>query len=130
MLAGGPCHGLELKLSKALPIRQFLLTNLIRTDKHNFRLRIPIKILGSALDNMGYFPFKISDNVRFCGPTLVIRGSRSSYVPDVSLPVIQQLFPRSTVQDIDSGHWVISERPEAFRHGMTQCIIQGTSLNS
>ena len=67
---------------------------------------------------MGDFPFKDSNELQFNGPTLFIRGLRSHYIADEMLPVIRRFFPRFTLRDIDCGHWVISERPEAFRQGM------------
>jgi hypothetical protein len=33
------------------------------------------------------------------------------------LPIIGQFFPRFRLADIDAGHWLISEQPEAFRQG-------------
>ena len=66
---------------------------------------------------MGYFPFKDPSDTRFDGSTLFIRGSKSHYVPDDVLPIIGQFYPRFILKDIDSGHWVISEQPEAFRQG-------------
>jgi len=36
-------------------------------------------------------------------------------VPDEALPIIGQFFPRFELVDIDAGHWLISEQPEAFR---------------
>lgn len=105
-------------LPQALPVRQFLLTNLVRSpDMKNLQLRIPIKILASSLDNMGDFPIKGSDECRFDGPALFIRGTQSHYVPDDVLPLIGLYFPRFEVRDVECGHWVISEKPEAFRQG-------------
>lgn len=66
---------------------------------------------------MGDFPFKDPDQAHYDGPTLVIRGTESKYVPDDVLPLIGRFFPRFVVRDIESGHWVISEKPEAFRQG-------------
>lgn len=66
---------------------------------------------------MGDFPFKSSDAVRYQGPTLIVRGTKSHYVADDVLPLIGRFFPRFELTDIDSGHWVISEKPEAFRQG-------------
>ncbi|KAL6712768.1 hypothetical protein ACLMJK_009609, partial [Lecanora helva] len=104
------------KYEIALPVRQFLLTNLIRSpQEQSLRLRIPIKILASSLDNMGDFPITDPDKYRYHGPALVIRGTQSHYVPDDVLPLIGRYFPKFEVYDIDCGHWVISERPEAFR---------------
>ncbi|KAM3071979.1 hypothetical protein ACMFMF_007376 [Clarireedia jacksonii] len=103
---------------KELPIRQFLLGNLYRTDDKTQKFKVPLKILGSALDNLGDFPFKDPDSVRFNKPALFVRGTQSRYVPDEALPIIGRFFPRFELADIDAGHWVISEQPEAFRQGL------------
>ena len=68
---------------------------------------------------MGDFPFKDPDEARYDGPTLFVRGTKSDYVPDEMLPLIGRFFPRFELRDIDSGHWVISEQPEAFRKGVS-----------
>jgi pimeloyl-ACP methyl ester carboxylesterase len=80
--------------------------------------RIPLETLGKSLDNMGDFPFKDPNAVRFEKPALFVRGTQSKYVPDEVLPIIGQFFPRFQLCSIDAGHWVISEQPEAFRQGM------------
>ena len=56
--------------------------------------------------------------MRFSKPALFIRGTKSRYVPDEVIPIIGQFFPRFELVDVDAGHWVISENPEAFRQGM------------
>jgi hypothetical protein len=38
-------------------------------------------------------------------------------VSDETLPIIGRFFPRFELVDIDSGHWVISEKPEEFIKG-------------
>ena len=105
---------------QALPIRQFLLTNLVRSsDGEHLRLRIPIKTLALNLDKMGDFQFNNPDEVRYNGRTLIIRGTKSHYVADDVLPLIGRFFPVFKLIDLDSGHWVISEKPEAFRQGIS-----------
>lgn len=66
---------------------------------------------------MGDFPYKDPNQARFEKPALFVRGTRSKYVPDEALPVVGQFFPRFEVVDIEAGHWVVSENPEAFRQG-------------
>ena len=73
---------------------------------------------------MGDFPFKDPDEARYDGPTLVIRGTKSHYVADDVLPLIGRFFPRFELRDIESGHWVISEKPEAFRQAVVD-FLQG-----
>ena len=109
---------------QALPIRQFLLTNLVRSpDGEYLRLRIPIKTLAASLDHMGDFPFRDPDEARYDGPTLIIRGTKSHYVADDVLPLIGHFFPRFELWDIECGHWVVSEKPEEFRKG-THTVLQ------
>lgn len=105
-------------MNQALPVRQFLLTNLIRdqeTGKYNFR--IPVQILSNALDEMAAFPYKESDSVKFEGPAMFIRGTQSSYVKDESRPLIKRFFPNYQMVDVDAGHWLISEKPQEFKDG-------------
>jgi pimeloyl-ACP methyl ester carboxylesterase len=101
-----------------LVIRQFLLTNLVRDPETGLqRFKIPLGILGPALNHMGDFHFKEPHVARYDGPALFIRGLNSPYVPDDILPLIGEFFPRFELRDVDSGHWVISEKPDDFRKG-------------
>ncbi|OAL02397.1 alpha/beta-hydrolase [Phaeosphaeriaceae sp. SRC1lsM3a] len=101
--------------AKDLPVRQFLLTNLVRpAPSEPLKFRIPVKILSDALDNMADFPFTDPEETRFGKRALFIRGTRSHYVSDEALPIIGRFFPRFELRDIDAGHWVISEKPEEF----------------
>lgn len=101
-----------------LAVRQFLLTNLIRSeDKSHLIWRIPLDYLTSNLDDMGDFPYKDPDEIRYNKPTLFVRGTRSSYIADEMLPIIGRFFPRFELADVEAGHWVISENPEGFKTG-------------
>ena len=111
---------LRLTLSvQSLPIRQFLLTNLIRSEEDNktLKFRVPLSVLGESLENMADFPFKESDDIHYDGPTLFIRGTKSRYVSDKAVPAIKKFFPNAQIADVEAGHWLISENPEAFRQG-------------
>jgi len=109
----------NLKKIKSLPIRQFLLTNLHRPPStppgSPLKFRIPIRTLYAALPAMADFPFRDPDAACFKKPTLFVRGTKSHYVPDETLPIIGRFFPRFEVVDLEAGHWVVSERPEEFR---------------
>ncbi|WPG98680.1 Hypothetical protein R9X50_00147300 [Acrodontium crateriforme] len=106
----------------ALPIRQFLLTNLMRTPDGNQKFRVPINWLAKSLDHMADFPFTDPDAARFNGPTLIVRGTKSPYVADEMLPTIGRFFPRFEVRDIEAGHWLISEKPEEFRKAVVEWL--------
>ena len=112
-------------------VRQFLLTNLARGKDGIQRFRIPVKYLANALDNMADFPFTDPDQARWEGPTLFVRGTKSHYVADETLPIIGRFFPRFQVADVDSGHWVISEKPQEFRNGKSeQCTLVRHDTNT
>ena len=112
------------KYEPDLAIRQFLLTNFVR-DKDNrerFHFRIPLTTLAKSLPAMADFPFRDPDEARFEGPTLVVRGTKSHYVADESLPLIGRFFPKFELLSIDCGHWVMSEKFEEFRKGVGEWI--------
>ncbi len=107
-----------LSLIQSLPVRQFLLTNLVRCSATGHLYpRIPLDVLTSSLDSVGGFPFTEPGILRYEGPTLFVRGTQSCYLRDDLLPLVKGFFPKFQLRDIDSGHWVISEKPEAFREG-------------
>lgn len=114
--------------SQAVPVRQFLLTNLNRNGQYP-RLRLPVKVIASSLDHMGDFPYKNPEEVCYNGPTLFIRGNRSPYISDDALPVIGRFFPRFLLREVESGHWVISENPAAFLDGKRAQRITGHSTD-
>lgn len=120
-------------------IRQFLLTNLVKTPVQSdndegadgsgsgkasteLRFRIPINTLAKALDAMADFPFRNPEDARYEGPTLMVRGTKSHYVPDETLPVIGRFFPRFEVLDCVCGHWVMSEDFEGFKKGVVEWV--------
>lgn len=117
----------------SLPIRQFLLTNLIRRPTpsdpkgRHLRFRIPLSTLAGALDHMADFPYKDPDNgsVRpYKGAALFVRGSESKYVADDVLPVVGRFFPLFEVADVKAGHWVISQNPADFRRVVVDFLLQ------
>lgn len=110
----------DIQISKNLGIRQFLLTNLINIPEdpqHHQKFRIPLSTLAASLDNMADFPFKDPETLRYSKPTLFIRGTKSHYVADETLPVIGSFFPCFELVDVEAGHWIVSENPKAFHDG-------------
>ncbi|KAJ8151756.1 hypothetical protein LV165_004964 [Aspergillus fumigatus] len=105
------------------PIRQFLLTNLVRAeDGQKMKFRIPLSVLGPAIPAMADFPFLEPGSVTYDGPTLFVRGTKSKYVSDDTVPVIKKLFPNAEIADVEAGHWLISENPEAFRQAVVKFL--------
>jgi pimeloyl-ACP methyl ester carboxylesterase len=71
---------------------------------------------------MSDFPFTNPDELRFEKPTLMVRGTKSHYVPDETLPIIGRFFPRFELAEIEAGHWVISENAETFRKTVVEWL--------
>ncbi|KAK4501824.1 hypothetical protein PRZ48_007633 [Zasmidium cellare] len=109
---------------EALPIRQFLLTNLMRAEDGTQKFKVPLKYLTDSLSHLGDFPYKDPDEMRWEGPTLFVRGTQSHYLADDMLPVCGRFFPKFELADIDSGHWVISEKPEEFKRAVVEWLLK------
>ena len=115
------------RYEKDVGIRMFLLMNFVKAEtgkkgEKEMRFRIPLATLAKALPDMADFPFKDPDVTRFEGPTLVVRGTKSHYVSDETLPLVGKFFPRFEMVDCDCGHWVIAEKPEEFRQGVVEWV--------
>ena len=111
-------------MAQELAVRQFLLTNLIREPHNKGELiwRVPVDILSKSLDSMMDFPYTNPDEIRYEGSTLFVRGTRSIYVADETLPIIGRFFPRFELRDVEAGHWLISENPEKFKEAVVEWL--------
>uniref|UniRef100_A0A4Y0BL24 sn-1-specific diacylglycerol lipase ABHD11 n=1 Tax=Anopheles funestus TaxID=62324 RepID=A0A4Y0BL24_ANOFN len=98
------------------PLRDFLITNLVKGEKEGgqFRWRINLQSLERNF-NSGVAQFPNLAELKFEGPTLFIAGGRSDYVKSEDIPLIKKLFPNSDVTYVkDAGHWVHSEKSTEF----------------
>lgn len=93
------------EVEENVAVRQFLMTNLMRREgEMKLSWRVPVGVLGKALDTIGGFPWH-PDRTRCEKPALFVRGSKSHYVPDEVIPIIGRFFPYFRMKDIDAGHW-------------------------
>jgi len=103
------------KYCSELPVQQFLLSNFKRHhDTGVYHCRMDLNVLAKSLGNVVDFDKYTTGDLRFTKPTLLLRGTRSNFVPDECLPLMGQLFPRFELRECDSGHWLISEKPREF----------------
>ncbi len=86
-----------------LAVRQFLLTNLKKSDNSILSFRINLPILEAALKNL--WAFSAASSKPSSIETLFIAGSRADYIRQQYIPVIHSLFPRAQVKALDAGHW-------------------------
>ncbi|WP_041794598.1 alpha/beta fold hydrolase [Pararhodospirillum photometricum] len=101
-------------LAPSLPdpaLRAFLLQNLGREDG-GWRWHLNLPALRAAVPALSGFP-DVGDQAAWPGPTLVVRGERSDYVPDSDRDALRRLFPTARVVTVkNAGHWVHAEQPE------------------
>jgi esterase len=59
----------------------------------------------------------------FTAPCLFLKGENSDYIQQKHGPIIQSIFPKSSVKTIDAvGHWLHAEKPELFNQLVSQFI--------
>ncbi|KAL5336733.1 Alpha/Beta hydrolase protein [Aspergillus crustosus] len=109
---------------KSPAIRLWLIGNLVKkSDMPYLDVRVPVETLIQAIGPLGDFPHK--DNLgkkEFWGRALFLRALQSSYIPKNAVPMINSFFPCATIVNIDSGHWIVQERPEEFRRVVTRFL--------
>lgn len=103
-----------------LVVRRFLLKNLKTVPapsgssslSSHFEWKIP---LGLIYKNYPRICDAIPSHAPFTGPALFLRGGKSHYLPEDSLPQIRQLFPNAVLETIPgAGHWVHADAREDF----------------
>ena len=96
-------------------VRGFLLQNLRSVPAEEgggFRWQANLDLLRRDLDVIGGFP---EIDATFDRPVLWLAGERSAYVGPQHAERMRRLFPRTRLVTVrGAGHWVHSERPEAF----------------
>ena len=92
-------------------VRGFLLQNL-RSGGDGFRWQANLDLLRRDLAVIGGFP---DIEASFDRPVLWIAGERSPYIQPEHGETMRRLFPKvRSVTVKGAGHWVHSEKPEAF----------------
>lgn len=84
---------------------------------------MPLDTFSKSLSYVADFPQELVGR-RYEGPVLVVRGTKSLYVPDEVIPAIGTYFPRFRMVDFPTGHWVHSEMPNEFRSAVVDFVEQ------
>jgi len=101
-------------------VRAFLLKNLRRNTVGNFEVKININAIKANYEShLSAAP----QGEIFTGPCLFLKGENSDYIDQQQLPIIQSIFPKSSVKTIEAvGHWLHAEKPELFNQLVSQFI--------
>lgn len=101
---------------KSEAVRQFVMTNLASEEeqsKRKYRWKLNLAAVHAAFPNIMSFPDHAGRV--YNGPTCVIRGGKSKYVPFEAMKRFTSLFPRSKLVTIsEAGHWLQAQAPDDF----------------
>ena len=101
-------------------VRAFLLKNLRRNTAGHFELKININAIKANYEN--HLSVAPVGGV-FTAPCLFLKGENSDYIEQQHLPIIQSIFPKTSVKTIEAvGHWLHAEKPELFNQIVLQFI--------
>jgi pimeloyl-ACP methyl ester carboxylesterase len=105
----------EEALTQSVPrkaVRQFLVKNLRRDESGGLVWKMNLPVIR---ENYAAIAGDVPAKGEFRGPTLFIRGDRSSYVRDDDREPILKIFPTGRIHTIPgAGHWVHADAPEEF----------------
>ena len=93
-------------------IVQFLLKNLARKPDQTLGWKLNLPVLYQSMENIGA---PLEPQMTYPGPTLFLRGSKSTYILDTDRAQITAHFPQAEIADISgAGHWLHAENPQEF----------------
>ncbi|MCG8414897.1 MAG: alpha/beta fold hydrolase [Pseudomonadales bacterium] len=93
--------------------RQFVLTNLTRSDDGGYQWRLNLDAIEANYDKLREKPEMGSP---YTGPTLFVKGALSNYIQAEHETEILEQFPAAEVKIImGAGHWVHAEKPQALQ---------------
>lgn len=105
-------------------VRQFLLSNLTRSDSGGFRWRINLPVLKASYPKLREAP--VAD-AAYSGEVLFVRGDLSEYILPQHKDEVLRLFPKAKVKTItQTGHWLHAEKPETFYRIVSDFLREDT----
>lgn len=98
----------------SLPVRQFLLKNLVRDAEGRFRWKFNLQGLYDQYDSIN---IAIESETPFDKPVLILAGEHSTYILPEDKEPLRALFPRAILKIIPgAGHWIHADEPEILKN--------------
>jgi esterase len=95
-----------------VPVRQFLMKNLIRGDSGQFQWKMNLEVI---IKNYAQINEEIPNDRTFGKPTLFMKGENSNYIQMDDLPLIRRLFPFAELVTVKNAtHWIHMDAPREF----------------
>ncbi|KAF9238539.1 alpha beta-hydrolase [Melanogaster broomeanus] len=96
-------------------VRSFLLANLnTNSNGSSLKFKVPIDILKEGRPEIESFPYASGERT-WDGHTLFVKGTKSKFINHHNKPLIKDFFPESTIEELDTGHWIHAEMPNEFK---------------
>jgi len=92
-------------------VRQFLLKNLKREEDGTFGWKMNLPVIRDRYDEVNA---ALQGDEIFEGPVLFVRGTKSPSLTRAAVDAARSRFPDAQLVEVDSGHWVHAEKPDAF----------------
>lgn len=97
---------------KEVGVKQFLLKNLHRSAENSYEWRFNLPVLQREIEQITQWEI---EGAAFEKEALFLKGGDSDYINKKSISRIQELFPKSKIEEIEgAGHWLHAEKPEEF----------------
>ncbi|KAH3903136.1 related to Abhydrolase domain-containing protein IMO32 [Saccharomycodes ludwigii] len=122
------------KVEKNPVVKNFLMTVLTKykdpeTGLIRYKSKIPLGILNDAITKGNISNWEFNSWIhRWNGPSLFIRGTKSSYCCDEYLVDVGRFFPNFEVFDIEGTHWVNTEKPDECASAITNFVERHEDL--
>ncbi len=111
-----------------LPVRQFLLKNLVKSGMTGFAWRMNLAAIDRQYNEVR---IGVDAHLPFTGPILFIKGGHSDYIDRSHQPHIERLFPGAQLRVIpNTGHWLHAEKPETVLQICLRFLQGKTSTSS
>ncbi|MBA3582747.1 MAG: alpha/beta fold hydrolase [Gammaproteobacteria bacterium] len=98
-----------------LSTRQFLLTNLVRTEQDDYRWRVNVTVIQNSYEQNILAVPDFAAKQTFTGATLFIGGGDSPYIQTNDHALIKRYFPQAEITMIpNAGHWLHVDQTALF----------------
>lgn len=101
-------------------VRLFLLKNLYWKTKEQLSLKLNLDALKANIENIGA---ALTDEMKYEGATLFVKGGESSYILSEDRELIKSHFPKAIIVTIKgAGHWVHAEKSSEFFEAVSRFV--------
>ncbi len=105
-----------------MPVRSFLLKNLVKTSDGGFSWKM--NLAGLYADYPGLIQRNTQQGI-FSGEVLFLKGGNSDYIQEKYWPEIVKQFPHASAKIVaDTGHWLHAEKPDIVARLTTRFFEQ------